>query len=85
MTPEEAVDIGARIEAIAKKEAEKAQEEGRKRGGGDRKSDEANRSGKTFPKAIRDEAARTTAVAAKAVGMSRPTYTGASHGLRQIW
>lgn len=74
-TPEEAVRIGEAIEKEASKQSQKAAQEGRKKGGGDKKSKEVqNRTGKTFPKAIRDESKRTTAVAAKAVGMSRPSY-----------
>lgn len=75
-TPEEAVIIGERIEAIAREQARKAQEEGRKNGGGDKRSGKAKeeRSGKSFTKAKRDNSKRASAVAAAAVGMSHVTY-----------
>lgn len=75
LTPSEAVAQGKKIEAMVKPMADAAKAEGRQRGGGDRKSQEAeNRSRKNYPKAIQDESKRTTAQAGEAVGMSRVTY-----------
>lgn len=72
-TPEEAVAVGERIEKLAAKEAkerqEKAGERGKEGGRGKKKTLR-----KSLPKGLQDETTRTTAVAAAAVGMSRPTY-----------
>jgi N6-adenosine-specific RNA methylase IME4 len=73
-TPEEAVHLGRRFEAFARGKAEVAKADGRKKGGGDRRSDGAKRSRKTFPKAKRDESKRVPAQSASVVGMSRPTF-----------
>jgi len=70
----EAVAIGEAIEKIERPKAKAKQKEGQKKGGGDRRSEKAKRSGKTLPKAKRDETARTTVQAAEAANMSRPTY-----------
>ena len=65
--------IGLDIEKVVKPMKEAAQKAGRKKGGGDRKSEAAqNRSGGNSPKAIREP--RTTDVAAASVGMDRRTY-----------
>ncbi len=64
--PFEAVEIGKAIEAAYKPVAEAKKAEGRKAGGGDRRSDAAKRSRATCPQAKQDETARTTAVAAGA-------------------
>ena len=69
--PSEAVAIGERIEKLERPKA-KAQQSA---GGGDKKSTSAKKSGrKTFPKRSQNESSRTTAKAASAAGMSRPTY-----------
>lgn len=74
-TPEEAVAIGESIEAMARDEARRRQQEGGKQGGETAGRGRAtNRDGKTFPKPIRDEESRAMAKVAKVVGMSRPTY-----------
>ena len=70
----EAVAIGEAIERVERPKAEAAQQEGRRKGGGDRRSEKAKRSRKSLPKAKQDESARTTAQAAEAASMSRPTY-----------
>ena len=72
--PTEAVAIGEDIEAAYKPVAEEKQKEGRQKGGGNRRSSKAKRSRANCPKPKQDESARSTAVAAKAVGMSRHTY-----------
>ena len=65
-----AVAIGEAIEKIERPKAKAKQ----KAGGGDKKSPAAKSVGKTLPKRLRDESSRTTAQAAEAAGMSRPTY-----------
>ena len=66
--------VGAAIETAYRPKAVKAQEEGRKKGGKTAgKGRPKDSSGGTSPQA-KDESARTTAVAAAAVGMDRRTY-----------
>ncbi len=70
LTPEEAVAMGRLIEAAYRPKARAAQ----RAGGGDKRSVQTRPLGVSCPKRSRDESARTTAVAARAVGMSRRTY-----------
>jgi hypothetical protein len=69
---------------IAKELAAKAQEEGHKAGGGDRRSDKAKRSSSTCTKAKpQDNSKRALAIAAKAAGVNSPT-TAAHPMLNQV-
>jgi len=72
----EAVSLGTAIEKSYKPIAEAAKAAGQKSGGGDKRSEKAEqeRSRITCPKAKQDESARTSSVAAAAVGMSRANY-----------
>ncbi len=73
-TPEEAVQLGLRIEKLEKPAVAARAAEGKKKGGGDKRSAKAKRSRKTFPRAVPDDSTRLTSRAAKVVGMSRPSY-----------
>ncbi len=65
------VEIGGQIEAIKKPEAKERQ----RAGGGDKRSEEAKKTlGKTFTNRKRDNSARTSAKAAKGVGVSHMQY-----------
>lgn len=72
-TPSEAYAVGVAVEKAYAPEAKAKQ---KKASGGDRRSRKAkDQGGKTFPTLKqRDETARTSAVAAAAVGMTRPTF-----------
>ena len=78
-TPEEAVAHAESYRKIAEERVSNAVEEKNKNPnvGGDRRSNDFQ-SGKTFPRLIeekkRDETARTNAILAETVGMSRPTF-----------
>jgi N6-adenosine-specific RNA methylase IME4 len=76
-TPSEAVEMAAKLVPYEERAAAERQYEGQARGGKSagrgRKQTTEDSSGKTLPKAKRDETACTTARIAKAVGLSRPT------------
>ena len=74
LNPVEAVAIGKAIEKAYRPKAEAAKRSGRKQGGKKAGKGRPDRFGGTSPKPKRDESARTTAVAAKAVGLDRRTY-----------
>lgn len=76
LNPSEAVEQGAFFEKVARKEAKERQKEGQQKGGGDKRSEEAQlkRSRADCPKPKQPESARTTAVAGAAVGMKRRMY-----------
>ena len=74
-TPEEAVVVGARIEKLAAKEAKEREEKGTSEDGKAGGRGKRKNPRQSLPRvSSQDEAKRTTAVAAAAVGMSRPTY-----------
>lgn len=73
-TPEEAVAIGLAIEATLPKPEERKAEGAKKGGMTAGKGRKKNRHGESCAKAKRDNAKRTNAIAAAAVGMSARTY-----------
>ena len=79
-TPEEAIAKGLELEEVTRELARKALEEGRIKGGGDRRNQQAKIAlgeippERSAPAKPRDEGARATAMAAHAVGMDRRTY-----------
>jgi ParB family chromosome partitioning protein len=72
-TPLEAVAVGEHVEKVYKPEAESREKSGKSADGKAGGRGTTN-PGKSLPRDSRDESARTTAVAAAAVEMSRPTY-----------
>jgi ParB-like chromosome segregation protein Spo0J len=73
-TPSEAEDMYQRLLPMCRKAAEESKDEGRKKGGGDRRSDAArNRLGRTSTKAKRDDTKRAASRAAASTGYSAST------------
>jgi ParB-like chromosome segregation protein Spo0J len=72
-TPSEAVAMARKIREAVKPEADAAQAEGRRAGGGDRRSKVADRLRAKNPQAVDGESGRTATKAAVSVGMSRRT------------
>lgn len=72
-SPTEALEMAESLRPFFKEEAKEAIEMGRKKGGGDRRSEQAKRSGGKSTKAKRDNSKRSDERAAKATGYSAKT------------